>query len=176
MPALFGKNLKKNFIFDMIKIVPSMLKEDKYFELLDKFEDIKKYYSNDGMFYKLKDIDSENFKKLKDFFVNNDFNALSFTDSRNSYQFYNLNNLWNDIIVAIENNIRTLNIAVEPIDVSSLYESIFGKKFENITNNNPVSYNMKSKYYDLFNGKNGYLYDKECISNDIKKIVLEAIK
>lgn len=175
LPALFGKNLKKNFIYDMIKIVPSMLKKEKYIELSKKYNDIEKCYYLDGDFYKLKNIDEKSFKKLKEFFENNDFNALSFTDSRNFYQFYNLALLWKDIKIVIENNIKTLNLSVEPIMAKDLYKNIFNKDFDNITNNT-VSYNMKSKYYKLFNGKNGYLYCKNSIMEDIKNMVEKAIK
>ena len=36
LPGLFGKNIKKNFIYDFINVIPFMLKEDKYLELSQK--------------------------------------------------------------------------------------------------------------------------------------------
>ena len=33
LPGLFGQNIKKNFIFDMINLIPSMLKEEKLEEI-----------------------------------------------------------------------------------------------------------------------------------------------
>jgi hypothetical protein len=32
LPALFSRNIKKNFIFDLINVIPSMLTEHKYNE------------------------------------------------------------------------------------------------------------------------------------------------
>ena len=52
LPGLFGENIKKNFIYDYINIIPFMLKENKFFELSDKNEELKKYYSKlDNGFY-----------------------------------------------------------------------------------------------------------------------------
>ena len=42
LPGLFGKNIKKNFIYDYINIIPKMLKEAKIAELSAKDPDIKK--------------------------------------------------------------------------------------------------------------------------------------
>lgn len=171
LPALFGKGLKKNFIYDMINIIPQALKADKFIELKEKFKDIDKFYRDDGAFRKLKDISRAERKELKDFFMKNDFNALSFTDSRSKYQFYNLKNLWKDICIAIDNDIKTLNMAAEPVEAGELYRAIFGKPFVNILNNAPVSYDMRSRYCNIFSGKNGYLYDKDTAVSEIKDFI-----
>lgn len=33
LPALYGKNLKKNFIFDMMTVIPSMIKREQFIKL-----------------------------------------------------------------------------------------------------------------------------------------------
>ena len=54
LPGLFGKNIKKNFIYDYINVIPFMLKESKFRELSEKDSDLKKYYSlQDNGFYKV---------------------------------------------------------------------------------------------------------------------------
>jgi len=172
LPALYGSNLKKNFIYDMVTIIPFMLKENKINELELKMNNIKDYYTLDNSgFYKLNEISIEEKKNLKKFFINNDFNALNFTDSRNSYQFYNLNNLWNHINIALDNNIKLLNLATEPINAGELYRYIYGKEFINELSNNAIEYNMKTKHANLFNGENGYIYNKEYLLEDLKKFV-----
>jgi len=53
LPALFGINLKKNFIYDFINLIPYMLTEKKMEELSLKEYNLKKYYKlEDNNFYK----------------------------------------------------------------------------------------------------------------------------
>lgn len=170
LPALFGANIKKNFIFDMIRIVPSMLKEAKYEELKRQFDKLDKYYFQDDQFYKLKDLNVEEFQEIKSFFIKNDFNALSFTDYRSGFQFYNLRYLWKDIDTAIQNGVRLLNLSSEPVSAGELYEYIFQKPFRDCQGQ-PVNYDIRSCYDFLFGGRNGYLYLKENLLKDIKDFV-----
>lgn len=173
LPGLYGKNIKKNFIYDLIHIIPSMLKKEKYEELVQKDDFINKYYKlEENGFYKYKgNVTKDEEDKLKKYFLNIGFSALNFTDSRASYQFYNLSYLWEHICIALKNNIKILNLAVEPIKIEELYEYITGKKFVNQISNNIPEYNFKTKYDKIFGGKNGYLLNKEFILEDIKKFV-----
>ena len=174
LPALYGDNLKKNFIFDLINFIPKMIKEDKFLELSSKNDELKQYYlkMNNG-FYKLKDINLVEENKLKKILINLNFSALNFTDSRNIYQFYNLKYLWKHIEIALKNNINIINIATEPITINELYQYIYNEKFTNILNNNISNYNFKTKYAELYNGKNGYIFNKKFILKDIKRFVLK---
>ena len=45
---------------------------------------------------------------LKEIFEQVGFSAVNFTDSRNVYQFYPLNRLWDDIEIALREEIRLL--------------------------------------------------------------------
>ena len=87
------------------------------------------------------------------------------------YQFYNLKNLWRDISIALENNISLLNLSSEPITVREIADKIFKLDFSNQPYANPASYNMKSIYASIFNGKSGYLYNKEKILSDMEQFV-----
>ena len=172
LPGLYGKNIKKNFIYDLIHIIPSMLKEDKYQELANKNNLIKDYYEKlDNGFYKCIELSNEDKRKLKEYFNYIGFSALNFTDSRGKYQFYNLSYLWEHIQKALQNNIRILNLATEPVSIEELYAYVKGKKFINEITNNIPNYNFKTKYAEIYNGKDGYIFNKQFILEDIKKFV-----
>lgn len=174
LPGLYGKNIKKNFIYDLIHVIPSMLKEEKYKELTEKDDTIKNYYEKlDNGFYKCIELSTEDKKILKDYFNKIGFSALNFTDSRGKYQFYNLAYLWEHIQKALENNIRILNLATEPISIEELHKYIKGTEFVNEITNNIPNYNFKTQYCEMFNGKDGYIFDKQYILEDIKRFVEE---
>lgn len=174
LPGLYGKNIKKNFIYDLIHIVPSMIKENKFNELAENDQLLINYYEKqDNGFYKCKELTKEEEMLLRKHFNDIGFSALDFTDSRGVYQFYNLKYLWQHIMVALNNGVKILNLATEPVSISELYEYIEGKKFINEISENPAYYDFKTKYDYLFDGKNGYIFDKQFVLEDVKKFVKE---
>ena len=100
------------------------------------------------------------------------FTSLVFTDYRSKFPFYDLSNLQADIDKAIQNGIKELNIAVEPVSAAEVAKECFGVEFTNeIPNRQPVYYDMKTLYADKWNGKDGYMYSKEQTLEAIKKFV-----
>lgn len=175
LPALYGKGLKKNFLFDVHTMIPTLLKPEKYEELSKRNVSIKNSYSlEDNGFYVLdNNVDK---RKLRVFFEQNDFNALSFTDSRSRYQFYNLNRLWNDINMGLENGLRVLNLSTPPISAKEVYEFVTGRTdWHNEISQKPFDYDVKSLYAGLFGGEGGYLISKESEQIDMKRYMDEWI-
>ena len=110
-------------------------------------------------------------EELKQEFKSLGFSALNFTDSRGVFQFYNLANLWNDIQTALENDIRLLNIATEPICVAEIFKRITERTFNNQILQNPPFYDYRSKHAEVFGGQNGYFADKNTVLGEIVEFV-----
>jgi hypothetical protein len=173
LPALFGNNIKKNFIYDIIHLVPSMLKTEKYEEFSKKDRLIKESYVYQGNgFYKCIAV-GDQLKVLKNSFLDIGFTALNFTDSRSIFQFYNLNYLWEHITIALENQLPLVNLAVEPICAEEVYQAVRNEKFINETTGKVVKYNIKTRYTHLLGGSEGYIFRKNKVLSDIKKYIEE---
>lgn len=172
LPALYGKNLKKNFIYDYIHVIPTMLNEEKFYKYCENRNDISCFYSyQPNGFYKCKELTLEEVKKLKNYFNEIQFSAVNFTDSRGIYQFYPLRCLYDHIKMALTWKIKKLHLATEPILISELYQSLCGRMFMNTITATPPKYNFKTKYAHLFLGENGYIFSKAFIIDDIRKFV-----
>lgn len=175
LPGLFGKNIKKNFIYDLINVIPFMLKAEKFEELAGRDAALKKYYHlQDNGFYKV-DVPDEDREELKSRFKKLGFSALHFTDSRSVYQFYNLGHLWWDIQTALDAGITLWHSATEPVSAGEVYEYAVGEKFVNELGGTPADYDYRTIYAELFGGENSYISSKECVLEEIKKFV-ESIK
>ena len=167
LPALFGKNIKKNLIYDCINIVPYMLKAEKLEELAEKDRAIRKYYKDQGNgFYKV-DLQESDREALKERFLQLGFSAVHFTDSRSVFQFYNLARLWEDIQIVLDAGITLWHPATEPVSAGEIYRYLTGEVFTNKLRGMPAAYDYRTVYAGLF-GRNGqYIMDKQEILKEI---------
>ena len=130
------------------------------------------YKKQDNGFYKFTGCaDKNEEKELKNLFDMLGFSALNFTDSRGQFQFYYLERLYDDIEIALNNDITLLNIATEPVKVSEVYNRLSGKEFVNEILDKPPVYDYKTKYDSLYGGANGYMQTKEQVLERIEKFV-----
>lgn len=172
LPALFGKNIKKNFIYDYIHRIPYLLKKEKMYELCLKEPSIAHYYEElDNGFYKVKNITTDESASLKLLFKSVEFDALHFTDSRSVFQFYPLNRLWNDITKALSCKIRLLHTATEPISAADIFYTLEHHIFKNEISEKHAFYDYRTVYDTLYGGCNGYICDKITIMNEIVRFV-----
>jgi len=172
LPGLFGENIKKNFIYDLIHIIPSTLNEPKFVEFSGKESIIKScYIKQDNGFYMLKAIDETEHSSLLEAFGRIGFSALNFTDSRTVFQFYNLARLWEHIEFVINNEITLLHLAVEPVLTSELYQAVRGEAFVNEIAAIPPRYDFKTIYALKLGGGDAYIFNKQQVSREIVEFV-----
>lgn len=174
LPALYGKNLKKNFLYDLIKIIPARLTRAKYEELAARDVRIAESYEDEGNgFFRCTVSDAQR-PALKESFERAGFSALNFTDSRSRYQFYNLGRLWGDIETLRANGVRLFHPATEPVSAAEVYHFIKGGTFANELAKPPFDYDYRTRHAALFGGENGYLLGKKQVLDDVAAFVRAA--
>lgn len=135
--------------------------------LLEEFS--RQHFPN-HLIVRLPGLFGQGLKKNFIFDLLND-NCLDLTHRESVFQFYSLENIWRDIEKALAEKIHLINFATEPTSAREIARLCFDKDFETVTEKPPVSYDMRSKYAPLYNGKNGYLYDKDQIIEQLRRFV-----
>ena len=172
LPALFGLNMKKNFIYDFIHVIPAMLSESKLRGLSQNAPELLGYYQpNENGLYRLSEITHEEEAKLKNIFMGLGFTAMNFTDSRSVYQFYPLKYLWSHIQTALTHGIKLINLAAPPISAGEIFRFLTGRDFVNELERMPYSYDMRTKHYGIFGGHDGYIMSREQELREIREFV-----
>lgn len=172
LPALFGMNLKKNFIYDMMHPIPFCLNEKLFADFISREPKLKEYYQPCGNgFFQCIDLTLDEEKNVKKIFTQLGFSTLSFTDSRSRYQFYPLTRLWNDLRLALDHDLRLLHLATEPITASELYKALTNASYVNETSNKPAYYDYRTMHGKIFGQKGVYILSKEAIITSIYKFI-----
>jgi hypothetical protein len=168
LPALFGKGIKKNFIYDITHPFPSKLDTGKFETFATKESIISDCYRPDGNGFFSLNVSLGNESALHEAFLRLDFSSARFTDSRSILQFYNLAHLWDHINIAILNNVKLLHLAVEKLSAADVYSELIGHKFNNITASEPIHHDFRTRHDSLFGGCRGYIFDRNKVISDLK--------
>jgi nucleoside-diphosphate-sugar epimerase len=90
-----------------------------------------------------------------DFLNDNNLHAI---ESRGVFQFYPMVNLWYDIQTALNASLKLAHLTAEPISVADVSKKGFGKIFEQVLVNTPVTYGMRSCHVQVFGATGHYHY------------------
>ncbi len=91
-------------------------------------------------------------------------NQLEKIDSRGSFQFYDMRQLWADCQTALQQpGLRLVNFAVEPVTVAEVARVVLGRDFEQVPDRSrpPASYDFRTRHAAVFGGSGGYLHGCE---------------
>lgn len=172
LPALYGKGLKKNFLYDLHTITPAMLRPEKYEELAKQSALVQTAYTlADNGFYKLNG--TADAAALRRWFAGSAFNALAFTDSRSRFQFYPLARLWQDISAARQAGLTLLNLTTPPLSAAAVYEAVTGRSgWRNELARPPFDYDLHSRFAGVLTpGAETYLCSEQQELDDITKFM-----
>lgn len=98
-------------------------------------------------------------------------NQLEKIHPDSQFQWYRLSRLWADIQVILENDVRLMVMATEPVATQNIQERFFPDLAIGADATAPVFYNIKTRYADLFNGHSGYILSQAQILSDIGQFI-----
>lgn len=94
---------------------------------------------------------------IYDFLHDNNVDAI---DSRGVFQFYDINRLWGDVELALDNELSLVHLPTEPVSVADVARAAFGAEFANEVSPAPARYDIHTRYASVFGGSNPYIDDK----------------
>ena len=170
LPALFGKGLRKNFIFDLLNPVPSMLTNDRLGtvcgELSAGLSDwVGQLYQEDsatGMFKLNRDALNCDVRRdaLEEAVDALGFSATQFHNRETTYQYYEIDRLWRDVATARNAGLSHLHLASEPAKAKVIHKRLTGRDMP-VTNARLHKEDMHSKHAALWDGEGPYLFGAE---------------
>lgn len=135
LPALFGPGLRKNFVFDLLNPVPTMLTQPRLDELLQQVpsrlrEALARLYTPNAAGMMVLDREGLNGDPLRpeldDAVRAAGMSATQFHNPDTTYQYYDMSRLWRDIGVATRAGLGTLHLAVEPLRAGDIHARLLG--------------------------------------------------
>ncbi len=177
LPAIYGNPLERNFIYDMVNLIPPMLDPEIFRKLVRKAPELRSYYSlrKDGFFWH-GELTAEEKGTLRQTFRRLGYTSLNFTDSRSRFQFYPLARLWDDIQIAMRNDVRLWHAVTQPVTAAEICRAVDGEEFDNLLGGTPADYDCRTVYDELFGGCRGYLWEKQKVLRQLVLFVEEQRK
>lgn len=177
LPALFGQGLRKNFLFDLMNPVPSMLPEALLQPLADQFEPhlravLMRLYASDNATGMLKldrpSLDADPHRAALDGAVREaGMSATQFHHPCNDYQYYDMDRLWADICVSRRAGLKHIHLAVAPLRAANIHASLTGAPMPD-TNAKLHREDMHTRHAALWNREGPYLEDAETVMTKLQ--------
>lgn len=170
LPALFGKGLRKNFIFDLLNRVPSMLTKDRLEAVCgalsrDLSDWVRELYREDpatGMVKLGRDALNVDARRaaLENAVDELGFSATQFHNRETTYQYYEIDRLWRDISTATRAGLSHLHLASEPVEAKVIHKHLTGRDMPE-TNARLHQEDMHSAHAALWEREGPYLFGVE---------------
>jgi len=136
LPALFGVGLRKNFVFDLMNPVPTMLPQAQLEMLLEQLgselrDTLTGFYAPDPSTGMLRldraalNVDPRRIA-LDGAVRTAGMSSTQFHNPDSTYQYYDMTRLWQDIGIATQAGLRHLHLTVAPLRAADIHARLLG--------------------------------------------------
>ena len=168
LPALFGGGLKKNFLFDILNPMPTMLNGEAYQGLLqglpsalrDALPAVYAWDARLGM-HVVDRMALEHSGLRADFdsaVIESGLSAHRFTHPDSRFQYYEIARLWSDIRRCKEAGLQVIHLAPEPLSAGEVFRAITDRSMP-VTNARVHREDMRTRHAALWGRDDGYIED-----------------
>jgi len=177
LPALFGPGLRKNFVFDLLNPVPSIVSHVRLQAILDKVpsalhEKFSELYLPDPTGICTLNRDSLNKSpyriQLETAVREAKMSATQFHNPNSRFQYYDVSRLWSDINVATKNALQCVHLVTEPLLASAIHFRLFGTEMPH-SEAKMHREDMHTRHAGLWGRKGPYLEDANAVLNRLKE-------
>lgn len=137
LPALFGADIKKNFVFDLMNPVPSMLTAERYKALClalpsrtkECLQDLYQWSDHTEMWILNRMLLNQKPERrsLEGAVIDAGFEAARFVNPESTFQYYDLRQLSQDIEMAIDAGCDVIHLATAPVGAAKIHERLTGR-------------------------------------------------
>ena len=176
LPALFGRGLRKNFIFDLLNPIPAMLTEAKLEGLstiLDHslFDQLRGLYAPDPSTGMMKldrtALDDDPMRtSLEEAAITQGFAATQFHNPGTTYQYYNMNRLWSDIDIALRAGLRHVHLVSEPLEAATIHRRLTGRGMPE-SGARLHHEDMRTRHAEIWGKQGPYLEDADTVLDQL---------
>lgn len=178
LPALFGSGLRKNFLFDLLNPVPSMLTEAKHNALLDALDgslrdmaaDLYAQNPDIGMFILNRSRLNADPKRaeLEEALWTPRLSAVEFHSHETTYQFYDMKRLWDDIQVAANAGLTCIHLVPAPLAAAQVHAALTERTMPE-TGARLHREDMRTCHAGLWNSEGPYLEDADTVLDKLTR-------
>lgn len=177
LPAIYGDPPGRNFISDMIRMVPELVEAETFRRLAKKAPELRQYYQlRDDRVWQCGKLTGEERMTLGQTFRKLGYTAIHNTDSRSCFQFYPLTRLWGDIRLAMQHDIRLWHAVTQPVSAAEICQAVDGEEFDNELAGTPADYDVRTVHDALFSGSHGYLWEKQKVLEELARLIEDQRK
>lgn len=178
-------HVKQFILISTIDVYPVTQKKDECFDCNSienhaygthrlAFEEFCAQHFSNCTIVRLPGLIGEGLKKNVIYDLLND-NCLEMININSSFQYYYLNNLWQDIQKAVDNNIKLINLFTEPVSTEKIKTTFFPSKVVGQSAVAEGHYDLYTQYATHWNNQGNYIYNESEIMQQLSEFIAEYI-